>query len=305
MILTAGQEHDILIQSETGSRIRAVAFSTTGHYLVSGDGERVRVWRMQSGDEVASMPAQDVNSLAVSKDDGWISAGTAWGRVFVWNAKTYEPVLSHQEGNDINGVDFSLDSTRLLVASRNRTATVWDIASYRPVVGPLCHERAVRAARYSPAGDRIATVTGDFVRVYDSSDGRLLMEVRVVVTPWYQPALLWSTQHWLFIISNGLIKQMESSSGSTVSEWLVPTANYWSCIVLPQHRKFIAYSTINTVTFWDTSTHSQLGLLQDDQQMRSIALSPDDRFLAIGGKLGEITIKQLSGWDIAVRIVFH
>jgi WD40 repeat protein len=64
-----------------------------------------------------------------------------------------------------------------------------------------------------------------------------------------------------------------------------------SCIALPKHGEFIAYSTKRTVTFWDTSTHTQLGLIQHPQDIRSIALSPDDRFLAIGGEGGKITIR--------------
>ncbi|KAF8546561.1 hypothetical protein OG21DRAFT_1518102 [Imleria badia] len=46
--------------------------------------------------------------------------------------------------------------------------------------------------------------------------------------------------------------------------------------------------------FWDTSTHPELGLIRHPQGTFSIALSPDDQFLAIDGGRGKITIEHLS-----------
>ena len=258
-MLTAGKDLPSLSKADIDSEIRALLFSANGEYLVSGDGEWVRVWRIENGKQMARMEAELVNCLAVSKDGLWISAGTERGWVFVWNAKTYKLVFSHQEDSDINGVDFSpLDSSRLVIASRNCTANVWDTTICQQVVGPLHHEGSVRAAKYSPQGGRIATATYKSVRVYDSNDGRLLVDVPVQVTPWYHTALLWSSQQ-LFVVSKNQIKQLEASTGSIVSEWLVSDANCWSCISLQQHSEFITYSAYRSITFWDTSTHARLG----------------------------------------------
>jgi WD40 repeat protein len=290
-ILTVGQEGSPLIEINGGNYIRAVVFAANGEYLVSGGGrERVRVWRVEDGKQMATMEAEYAQCFAVSKDGRWIAAGTNWGHVIVWDAKTYKEVFSHREAyNEINGVDFSPDSCRLVSAWRR--ASIWDIAA-RKRVQTLAHENWVTAAKYSPQGDRIATATGESVRVWDSNDGRLLVDIKVIVKPWYNTGLLWSNNH-LFVISDSAIKQFEASTGSTVSEWPVPNSEGFSCIALPKHGKFIAYSTPRTVTFWDTATHTQLGLIQYPQDIRSIAVSPDDRFLEIGGVDGKITINTL------------
>ncbi|KAF8555011.1 hypothetical protein OG21DRAFT_962817 [Imleria badia] len=81
---------------------------------------------------------------------------------------------------------------------------------------------------------------------------------------------------------------------SAVSDRPVPETCGLSCIALPKHGEFIAYSTNRTVMFWDPSTHTQLGLIKHPQHIRSVALLPDDRFLAIGGDCGKIIIKSLS-----------
>ncbi|KAH0838773.1 hypothetical protein J3R83DRAFT_7148 [Lanmaoa asiatica] len=147
--------------------------------------------------------------------------GHAAAKVIVWDAKTYKQTFIHQEENDVNGVDFSPDSTRLVVASDSRTATVWDLATHERVFGTLRHDGWVRAAKYSPQGDRIATATPNAVRVYDSNDGSLLVDVSVNVAPRYNSGLLWSNDQ-LFIVSDRKIKQLEVSTGSTLSQWPVP-----------------------------------------------------------------------------------
>jgi WD40 repeat protein len=278
------------IKTNVGPPIRAVTFSANGNYLVSGDQETVRVWRVGDEAPVATMAVGVVNCLAVSKNGRRIAAGRYLGDVVVWDAETYEKVITL--GDDyVNGVDFSPDSTRLVSASDNRTVTIWDIATGKPVFTPLPHKEHVRAAKFSPQGDRIATATQECVRVFHST-GTLLVDVPVKVTAWYNTGLLWS-KNQLFIISDGKIKQIDASTGSTVSEWLVPDTNSSSCIALPQHKEFIAYSTNDTVTFWDTSKHTQLGLIRHPQDIRSMTLSPDDQFIAIGGEYRKITIKQL------------
>ena len=237
-----------------------------------------------------------VRCLAVSNDGRWIAAGTAWGDVIAWDAKTYEKVISHREDSkDINGVDFSPDSTRLISASDNGTATIWDISTRRRV-HTLRHGDWVTAAKYSPQGNRIATASENSVRVWDSNDGRLLM---VKVTPWYNSGLLWSNDN-LFVMSDSNIKQFKASTGSMISEWPVPASSNLSCIALPKNGEFIAYSAERSVTLWDTATHTQLGLFRHPQDISSITVSPDDRFLAIGGREGEITINSLSRINVSI-----
>jgi hypothetical protein len=52
--------------------------------------------------------------------------------------------------------------------------------------------------------------------------------------------------------------------------------------------------TLQTVlSRFGTRRHTQLGRIQHLKDIRSIALSPDDRFLAIGAEDGKFTIENL------------
>ena len=135
--------------------------------------------------------------------------------------------------------------------------------------------------------------TSQSVQVWDSKDGHLLVDIPAMVISWYNNCLWWFNNH-LFVVSGSKIKQLDASTGSTVSEWPVPNSDFYSCIAIPRHGKFIAYSTSRSVTFWDTSTHLQIGLIEHTEEICSIALSPDNRSLAIGGCYGTIITESLS-----------
>ena len=289
-MLTVGQEGSPHIEVNVGSDVRAMAFAANGEYLVSGGRGAVRVWGVEDGKQMATMPVEHVRCLAVSKDGRWIAAGTFYGEVIVWDAKTYKKAFNTEDDHSINGVDFSPDSTRLVAASHNKKAIIWDIAT-RKRAQTLDHRNIVTAVKYSPQDNRIATATLISVQVWDGNTGRLLVDISVKVTPWYNTGLLWFNDS-LFVISDSKIKQIEASTGSTVSEWPDPDGS--SCIALPKFGGFIAYSTQRTITFWSTATHTQFGLIHHPRDIRSIAVSRDDRFLAIGGREGKITINSLS-----------
>ncbi|KAF8126560.1 hypothetical protein EV363DRAFT_1434140 [Boletus edulis] len=242
-------------------------------YLVGGGGDGVQVWRVQDGKKMATMQANRVLCVAVSKDGRWIAAGTYDGVVFLWDAKTYERVWGFKMNyNDVTALDFS--------------STVLDVVTGKQVQ-TLNHYQLI-AAKYSPDGARIATATAQTVQVWDSSDGHFLFHT----SSSYTKSLLWFENH-LFVVSGDEIKRFEASTGTEVSRWTVPRDGPSPCIVLPRHGEFIAYSSGNTVTCWDTSTHTQLSRTQQPEDIISLALSPDDRLLAIGLP-GKITLSSLN-----------
>lgn len=292
MTADLGQEHT-LIEIDGGSTGWSVTFSTNGEYLVSGGIENVGVWRVGDGKQIATMEAKGVQCLAISKDDIWIAAGTVWGWVIVWDTKTYKKVFMHKDDDQLRGVDFSPNQSHIVTASN--TATVWDVATRKQVlVLTLCHEGLVRAVKYSPQGDRIAAATQKSIRVYDSNDGRLLVDIPVGVAPWYNTGLLWPN-NYLFVVSDSKVKKIEASTGTAVSEWPIPGTNgsNYACIALSKHGEFITFSANSTIVFWDAPMHTQLARIQHPRNIRSIILSPDDQFLTIGAEDGKLTIKNI------------
>ena len=302
-MLTIGQECSAPTEIDAGQHVCALTFTANGKYLVSGHQEEVRVWRVNDGKQVARMKTGHyVYSLAASKNGKWIVAGTKL-ELLMWNAETYKEVIKYGEGGCVFGIDFSPDTTRLVAGTNKKTAIIWDLATGKQVQ-TLRHRDWVIAAKYSPWGDRIATATPTYdghVRVWDSNDGCLLVDIKVKVTPLFNAGLLWSNDH-LFVVSDKKIKELDASTGLKVLEWSVPGTDEYSHIVLPKRGRFVVCSAERSITFWDTLTHNQLPLTpQHPKDIRSIAFSPDDRILAIGGgeKITLSPVSTVSCWVIS------
>ena len=312
LTLIVDEEHcDPPVELNHDGSIRALTFSASGEYLWSASDKGLRMWRVEDGEEMARLePQGGVECFAMSKDERWIAVGTILNTIVVWDARTCEKVFSVEGGRW--GVDFSPDSSRLVSASTKGdfgdiSWTIWDIATGKQVQ-TFHHEVArdnfklptIYAVKYSPQGDRIATAIEHSIRVWDSNDGRLLVRVNTSCK-----GLFWCDDH-LFVASGHEIQQINASTGSQMSKWLV-SYDHLPYMALPQHGGFIAYSTEHMVTFWDTATHTQLGRIYYPLGIGPIALSPDNRFLATGSRRrdGKIIIKSLPHVAVSIRLIFH
>ena len=66
-----------------------------------------------------------------------------------------------QHDGSVNSAAFSPDGKRVVTASDDRTAQLWDAATGAPIGQPLQHAGPVYGAWFSPDGERVATASGD------------------------------------------------------------------------------------------------------------------------------------------------
>jgi WD40 repeat protein len=168
------------------------------------------------------------------------------------------------------------------------------------LVGPLLHDHGITGIKFSPDGGHIATACLDSIHIFDSYNGHRLITInnRLYNLSAIIP-IVWSYDGRLFTTSEGgRLKSFDTSTGSQIAEWKIHSrgSEGFISIALSADNKSIASLAGDSVSFWDTSTHTQLGdILEDDSEIRSIALSPDGTRLATGGGKGStITIWNLS-----------
>ena len=276
--------------------ILSVAFLVDGKHVVSGGYERkIRRWRVEDGTEVGTpmVSRSYACSIAVSRDGRWIVNGTNEGSVQVWSAESGRKV-SEFGGHShwVDAIDVSPDSTRIASGSTDGTACVWSLSTSQRLLGPWEHDCWVSAVKFSPDGRFIATATETFLRIYNGHDGNLVVNVPINVSGSLNYSLAWSSNNkHLFAVSSGKITCLDASTGASLSQWSIHGDKY-NRIALASGGAFIAASSDSSVTFWDATTHKQLGsVIEHAGAVQSMAISTNNDIIIGGGN--KITLGSL------------
>ena len=278
--------------------IWSVAFHSDGMQLLSGNDDGVRRWRVAGGQEVGSqMGMNGAAAISVSRDGKWIVCGTMKG-AGVWDAEMQEEAIEVEGTDVVRAVDISPESTRFATGA-GEYASTWNIITGGRLVGPLQHDSLITGIKFSPNGEHIATaVRGRFICVFDSRNGDQLIIIKANISPWSPlTPLAWSNdgQQLFAACSDRKIKSFDVSTGSKLAELQVHGNGQVVSIALATNGKFLATFARRSITFWDTSTFTQIGpVIENSRGIRSIALSPDCSYLATGGIRGNITIRSLN-----------
>ena len=258
---------------------------------------------MISDEELGKQTGMSLYAISVSKDQMWVVCGTTNG-ASVLDAELREKVAEVEKGERVYAVDVAPDCTRFATGTNGDKANIWSITTGEKLVGPLEHGGVVDGTKFSPDGGRLATACSkdSSIRIFDTHNGHLLFSIETPISVDSYLPITWSTHgQRLFAVSRDYkIKSFNSSAGSSLAlaEWEIYESSRDDpmSIVLSADGKFIASSAGRVVSFWDTSTHTQLGIVEETQNIQSIALSPDGCRLATGSRgSGSSTIWDLRG----------
>ena len=290
----------MVVESDSDDgRLWTVAFHPDEMHFFGGMGDGIRRWRIADGQEVGKQTGMDLNAISVSRDGKWIVCGTTKG-ANVWDAELRRKAVEVEDTNYVGAVDVSPESTRFATTTGSgRKANIWSITTGERLVDPLEHDSAIRGVKFSPDGGHVVTASENAVHIFDSYNAHQLITIKNLLPgKFLTTPVVWPSDGRLFTTSEeGKIKSFDTSTGSQIAEWKIHSHDSGVVVcALSGNSKFIASSAGHSVSFWDTSTHTQLGSgLEDADEIWSIALSPDGTRLATGGGNNKIiTIWNLS-----------
>lgn len=162
------------------SPVTALAFHPDGKWLAEGAYGRVTIWDVTEAKpvRVLSNVLAAVNDLRFSPDGKLLAVAggqpSAKGdlRLFTTGDWKLKAVLGGHE-DVVNSIAFDRDGKRLLSASYDRTARVWDVTSGKVLRTLSMHSDFVLAAAFSPDGKHVFTGSKDrSVRMTEAESGK-------------------------------------------------------------------------------------------------------------------------------------
>ena len=174
---------------QCGYPIVDVEFSPDGRWLAAGCGDpyrndargELRIWEAATGTPATGpLPcARPCLRVAFSADSRWLVAATGCpfvegqtGTARIIDVGSWQVTGELKHDGAVLGATFSPDSTRVVTASEDRTAQLWDRRTCRPRLAPWKHAKHVLNAAFSPDGRRVVTASRDgTAQIWDSETG--------------------------------------------------------------------------------------------------------------------------------------
>jgi WD40 repeat protein len=151
------------------------AVTTDGRRLAIGSGAGwIRVIDLVRGrPQLEVKQPGGVTALVFSRDGSTLVSGGSDGAARLWDPTRGRLLRAVRHQGPVTSVSLSRDGLQLVTGSADGTAKVWTVATGDLISGASM-PGPVSIARFSPAGDRVAAVSGGTLRLFDPATGRVV-----------------------------------------------------------------------------------------------------------------------------------
>ena len=150
---------------------QSMHFTPDGRYLVTDSEKDIHVWSLPGGEQVAILAkGKDgfMSLLGLSPDGRWVVVGSDQPKSARVLSRDLKEVAMLLHEHTVFSAHFTRDGSRLLTASQDKTARIWDTRSWQELTR-VTMDGIVYDARYSPDERFFVTASGDgFARVWMS-----------------------------------------------------------------------------------------------------------------------------------------
>jgi WD40 repeat protein/serine/threonine protein kinase len=181
--------------------------------------------------------------------------------------------------HEVEHVAFSPDGHRIVTASKDHTARVWDASTGEPVTPPLRHDHIVWKAAFSPDGRRVVTVSEDrTARVWEVSTGQAVSPALPHDWP-VKDASFSPDGRWVVTASlDATARLWDAVTGRQRTPPLKHGSWLYSVSFGPDGRHVVTASHDQTAQVWDAATGRPTAPpLRHGAAVKSACFSPDGR----------------------------
>jgi WD40 repeat protein/serine/threonine protein kinase len=183
--------------------------------------------------------------------------------------------------NWVTSAAFSPDGRRMLTASVDGTARIWDTQTGYEIRRFSASGSAIFSAAFSPDGARVVTAHVDrLARIWDASDGRLLITLKGHTGTLIRVAYSPDGSRVVTASSDKTARVWDSETGRMLTQLIGHTDRVVDAAFSPDGKRIVTASRDKTARVWDASTGRQVLMLPEPTgSINSAAFSPDGRFI--------------------------
>ena len=268
---------------------RSVIFSRDGKLVATG-GQALRLWDVQTGEEVESFDI-NVHSLAVSPVDTCIAAGCE-GRYIK------DEGSDGRGGYNIRVINLELAKAsnfhaHIFIPSGGQEKGIKLLKGEVPPSPFKGHEIDVSSVAYSPDGKQIASSSEDgVVRVWDVSSGECrTLDAHSDMEEWSHPVAF--SPDGTKLVSDTTLFNL--STDTCTSEAFGRMWPFFNSIAFSADGKFLAFGSSGAgCLIWDASTHETIAqLVGHTGNVSSVDFFPDGKQIMSASEDGTIRV-----WDV-------
>lgn len=195
------------------------------------------------------------------------------------SATRYVLVLSLHHQGPVTDVALSRDGRRIVTASADKTARVWDRATGQPACPTLQHEQLVRHAEFSPDGRRVVTASEDkTARIWDAVTGEPigppLQHQDAVIQATFSP----DGRRVVTASFDHIAQVWDATTGKPEGVSLRHGEGLLFASFSPDSRRVVTAGADSMARIWDAATGQPIGPpLEHKIAVRHAEFSPDGR----------------------------
>ncbi|MFH1740147.1 MAG: WD40 repeat domain-containing protein [bacterium] len=203
--------------------------------------------------------------------------------------------------NHVRSVDFSPDGTKILTASYDHTAMLWDVGSGKTLQVFSGHEGWIYSAAFSPDGTKILTGSADGTgKLWDTQTGHQVhtftvdqstqqTEDNAVLCVAFSPD---GTQLLTGTSDEGTLL-WDVATGERIRTFRGHVPEILSIAFSPDGTQFLAGDGGGTIELWDIASGERLLQYSQGARVSSVAFSPDGTRLLSASENGVVRL-----WDV-------
>jgi WD40 repeat protein len=172
---------------------------------------------------------------------------------------------------------FSPDGARIVTASGDRTARLWDATTGQEILALRGHEDGVSSAYFSPDGTRILTASSDrTARLWDATTGQEILALRGHDGSLYDASFSPDEARIVTASDDRTARLWDATIGQEILSLRGHEDSVSSAYFSPDGARILTASSDRTARLWDATTGQEvLALLGHQDSVRSASFSPD------------------------------